>query len=299
MKGGAAMRQVLNLSVVTFQADWGDKESNLARIADYINCAARQGSNMVVFPEMSLTGYDDQPEKPSAETMQAQLAEPVPGPAAQKVAELAWKNQLYVLFGMPERVGAKVYNTLAVCTPEGKSIAYRKLHLALSEPHWAEPGVAPLLFATPWGPVGCLICFDAYSFPELMRYYAAKGCRLCVNATAFAKSRNAHRARTTIEAAVLQNDIFIASANLGGLDHETDFLGGSSIAGPSQKYGEVHYYAGQPFDAPGAFENGLYTAAIDLSRASRRIYQRGRDRPADFRPGLYAKLYGELDEATK
>lgn len=56
-------KDIINLSVVTFNAVWGDKEKNLNRILGYIECATRKGSHFVVFPEMSLTGYDDEGEK--------------------------------------------------------------------------------------------------------------------------------------------------------------------------------------------------------------------------------------------
>jgi len=288
------MQDVITVSVVTLQPDWGDKASGLRRIADYAMQASKQGSDFLLLPEMCLTGYDDEPDTIREMTMQARLAETIPGAATLYIAELAARYGLYILFGMPERCGELLYNSLAVCTPEKEILSYRKIHLALAEPHWAVPGDTPLLLRTPWGPIGCLICYDVYSFPELMRYYAAKGCRLCVNATAFPGIRNPLRARTTVEAAVLQNDIYLASANLGGRDRVTDFLGGSSIIGPAQVYGQVHYYAGRTFDDPQAAELEMYTAAIDLSRAKRRIYQNNGHRPPDFRPDLYYHMYQEL-----
>ena len=45
-------------------AKWGDKETNLNRMLGYIEAAAAEGSNLIVFPEMGLTGYDDEAEKP-------------------------------------------------------------------------------------------------------------------------------------------------------------------------------------------------------------------------------------------
>ena len=66
-------KDIINLSVVTFNAVWGDKEKNLNRIIGYIECAARKGSHFVVFPEMSLTGYDDESEKEKKDKMQSLL----------------------------------------------------------------------------------------------------------------------------------------------------------------------------------------------------------------------------------
>ena len=52
------MKHVMKISTVAFHAIWGKKELNLQRMLDYIELAAGEGSNLVVFPEMALTGYD-------------------------------------------------------------------------------------------------------------------------------------------------------------------------------------------------------------------------------------------------
>lgn len=61
------MKDICTISVVTFHPVWGDKASNLRRIEEYIECAYRKGSQIVIFPEMSLTGYDDEADKPFKE----------------------------------------------------------------------------------------------------------------------------------------------------------------------------------------------------------------------------------------
>lgn len=58
------MKDVITVSTVTFNAFWGQKEKNLNRIMGYIEAAAKKGSDIVVFPEMALTGYDDEADKP-------------------------------------------------------------------------------------------------------------------------------------------------------------------------------------------------------------------------------------------
>ena len=53
-------KDIITVSTVTFNATWGDKAKNLNRIKGYIEAAAKKGSDFVVFPEMALTGYDDE-----------------------------------------------------------------------------------------------------------------------------------------------------------------------------------------------------------------------------------------------
>lgn len=269
-------KDIINLSVVTFNAVWGDKEKNLNRIIGYIECAARKGSHFVVFPEMSLTGYDDESEKEKKDKMQSLLAETIPGPSTNKVAEVCKKYGVYAVFGMPERDPddpSTIYNALAIFSPEGLVGSYRKMHLPAPEPNWATRGDKPFILDTPWGPVGCAICYDSYCFPELMRYYASKGCRLYINSTALAKCHGKCLGTSTLEAAVIREGIYIASANLGGLDVYNYFWGGSSIIGPSRKTWEPYYYAGHKFTDDIADESEMFSATIDLSLATRFLYK--------------------------
>ena len=69
------MKDVIKVSTVAFHAIWGDKEANLNKMKDYLEAAAAEGSNLVVFPEMALTGYDDEEEKAKPDKMQSHLAE--------------------------------------------------------------------------------------------------------------------------------------------------------------------------------------------------------------------------------
>ncbi|MCI1859103.1 MAG: carbon-nitrogen hydrolase family protein [Sporolactobacillus sp.] len=296
-------KDVINLSVVTFNAVWGDKKRNLNRIKGYIESAAKRGSDFIVFPEMALTGYDDEADKPLEEKMQYKLSETIPGESTDAVAELTRKYGVYAVFGMPEKDPAdpaKIYNALAIFSPDGLVGSYRKMHLPAPEPNWAIRGDKPFILSTPWGPVGCAICYDTYCFPELMRYYAAKGCRLYINSTALAKCHGKRLGTATVEAGVIREGIYIASANLGGKDLYNDFWGGSSIIGPSRKTWEPFYYAGHKFAEDIAAESEMFTATIDLSLATRFLFKYNPSvNGTDWRPEKYVDLFKDAMKETK
>ena len=293
-------KDIVTISTVSLRPIWGDKKANLSRISGFAEAAARAGSNIVVFPEMALTGYDVEDGVAPKDSMQHRLAERLEdGPSIYELAELARTRGIYILWGMPLRgattaagEGADVvYNALVVACPDGEVLAYRKMHLPDPEPTWATRGDDPLIVDTPWGPIGVGICYDSYRFPELSRYYAAKGCRIYINATAHAHVHGRELGDKALETIAMREGIYVVTSNLAGPDKTNWFFGGSSIIGPSARVAEAHYYAGMPFLAEGADEQGIYTATIDLTLAKRQLFC---DRPGqggpDWRPDIYRRM---------
>ena len=297
------MKDIIKVSTVAFNAKWGDKASNLSRMLGYIEAAAAEGANLIAFPEMALTGYDDEGDLPKEEKMQYREAEIVPGPSSNAIAELTKKLGVYVAFGMPERDAddpSTLYNAACVCGPKGVIGTYRKIHLPFPEPHWATRGKKPFIFETEWGSIGLAICYDTYCFQELMRYYAAKGCRLYINCTALAKCHGVALGRTTLEAGCVTNQIYIVTSNLAGKDLYNEFWGGSSILGPSTNFWEAEYFAGYPIADPEigskAWQNKMYTATVDLTLATREKFEPNAliDGATDYRPAIYKELMEDL-----
>lgn len=262
---------VLTLSVVNFKTQWGDKPRNLNSICSYAEAAAAQGADLVVLPELTLTGYDDEPHKERPQKMHTLLAEPVPGPSSLRVAEVARRTGTILLFGLPERDPSdptSLYNSVAVCLPDGNILCYRKLHMPFGEASWAQRGEEPLFLETPFGIIGIGICYDSYKFPEMMRFTKAQGGQLFLNVTALPfEDIRPNVNREDLEAAVLANSLYIANANLVGLDLAKHFMGGSSVLGPGYAPGQVHYYAGHPFGDEAGQHPGLFTTTIDLAAA--------------------------------
>lgn len=292
------MRDKLRIGVVNFQAAWGNIPENLARIERICQDAKEKDAEMVIFPETAVSGYSILQQG----AMQRNVAEQIPGACSKKICQIAKDLELYIAAGMPERDGqtGNIYNSLLAVSPKGVDAVYRKIHPFGHELLWCQKGQAPVIWQTPWGKIGLGICYDTYQFPELIRCYASQGCRLYLNSTAQAGNLDtpeaAERFRqyylSTIEAASLSNEIFIASSNLAGEEEGTRFGGASLIIGPvlrKERFGEDPYckiYAG-------GLENqeiGVVTAEIDLSLAMRTIYQNNPiTGEPDYRPALYRK----------
>ncbi len=146
-------------AAVQFQHYPGDKEKNLGIIKSFTAEAVRQRVELLVFPEMCITGYWHvrNLERTGIEA----LAEQVPGgPSAKVIRELARENKMTIGAGLIEAgEDGNLYNTYYVAMSDGSHVKHRKLHCFISE-HMAS-GNDYTVFTTPEGnTLGILICYD-------------------------------------------------------------------------------------------------------------------------------------------
>lgn len=233
----------VTIACINFHAQWGDKPGNLLKMKNLTAEAARQGNQIIVFPELSLSGYEcseDIHSAPGPCKMHRENAEVIPGPATEEIRCLAEELGVYVVFGLPEKDGdnaEKHYISSVIIGPEGLVGVYRKLHLApyprFTEPLCFSPGNDIPVWETSYGLVGILICYDFYFFPELARIMALKGARLLINTSAsvtgpgkpyFIVQQTGCRAT--------ENLVYAASSNLVGRERTKTYYGHSVIAGP-------------------------------------------------------------------
>lgn len=227
----------VTVGCVNFAAAWGDKRANLERIGSHIREAARQGIDILAFPELALSGY----ECDEGCEVHGSTAETIPGPATEEIESLTRELGLYVTFGMPERDPRDRnvrYISSPLIGPDGYIGTYRKLHLGrppmFSESTCFHGGDSIPVFETRFGPVGIQICADFWMFPEISRVQMLKGARLILNCTASPDlpARPFYMTQMT-GARATENMVYAASANRVGRDNRLGFYGCSTIAGPA------------------------------------------------------------------
>ena len=227
----------VTLGCVNYGSIWNDKAASIGKVKRLIGEAADQGINILVFPELSLSGYESNEDN----TMHREFAETIPGPATEEIAALTKKLDIYVILGMPERDpgdAATCYISCPLLGPEGFIGNYRKLHLG-TPPLFRESlcftgGDSVPVFATRYGPIGIQICADFWVFPELSRILMLKGARIIVNSTASMSMPGRPFYITSMTAArATENMVYTASANLVGKERTLSYYGYSTIAGPS------------------------------------------------------------------
>ena len=293
------------VSAVNFTPTFGDKEANYTAMAGYIEEAAQAGTNILVFPEMALTGYAWCAEEGAANGQAVvDIAEAADGEYALKLAGLAKDNEMYIVFGTAEPVeddSGHAYNSAFVCTPEGDVEVYRKI--APVEGPWCLAGEKPLIVETPWGAMGLSICKDTYAYPELARYYMAKGCVYLVNPTARTGTADgwAELYENSLENLADQDKMIVISADLCGADlaapdEQADwdpYTGASVVTAPLSNDEDGSYVRtwGSYVSDPEVI--GLITAEIDYSD----LWLGQGSAIIGFRPDLYEALYSEVAEA--
>ncbi|WP_062205709.1 carbon-nitrogen hydrolase family protein [Streptomyces sp. NBRC 109706] len=147
---------------------------NLRLVAEQTELAAARGADLVVFPEATMARFG---------VPLAPLAEPLDGPWANAVREIARRTGVLLVAGMftPGDRG-RVRNTLLI-TGRGVDTHYDKLHLFdafdFAESATVAPGDRVVTASLDGLTLGFATCYDV-RFPELFDRLARRGARVMV-----------------------------------------------------------------------------------------------------------------------
>lgn len=228
----------MKLQLVQMHPELNDKAANLKKIINYIEKGLNENANMIAFGECSLLGYDLQ-----GKVDYYKLAEPIPGPTTNKIAEMIKGTHCLVVFGMAERVLGDTYNAAPLIGPEGVIGVARKLYLANmwakssgkmhSESAFFKPGERIGIFDTEFGRIGIQICLDNHH-PEIAHAQAIAGCWLKIRPSAV-PFRPKQPAITSIDLArAMENKSCDCIVNIVGEQEGVLYKGGTSVILGSQ-----------------------------------------------------------------
>ena len=225
------MKRTFKVALAQISCRRGDKTENIRKIEDNVVRAKKQGAELVVFPELSVTGY-------VLRDQIYELAETIPGRSTNILEKLARKTGTYIVFGVPElsdKTQATIYNAAVLVGPDGFIGKYRKMYLpthsVFEEKRYFRPGYQTAVFETELGKIGVIICYDIF-FPEVSRLTRLKGAQLIVCISASPATRRAFF-ETLTTARAIENTAFLAYVNLVGIEDGLQFWGGSRLIGPN------------------------------------------------------------------
>jgi predicted amidohydrolase len=278
-----AVADRLPIGLLHMDIKYGRTAENRAALAAAAEEAARLGAELILAPELSVSGYsfDSRDEvAPYAETLTEETV--------TLLRQTARRHGIYICAGLAERdpVTNIYYNSACVLGPAGELTAHhRKI---ACERRWACPG-APShtnIFDTPWGRIGVLICADSY-YGLLPRTLALYGVDLLLIPANWPPSgldpRKLWRARA------LENGVGVIACNRTGVDRRMDCRQCASYAVTAD--GEVLLDAVSESSCVRLVEYSLARGRFPTERREAMLAQR---RPAEF-GALYLDVNGLED----
>ena len=212
-------------------------KQNLKEIFKHLKMAKNNSSELIVFPELALTGHLNKNKsaisKNSSEILQ--------------LANYANENNIYICCGFAEKEKKEFYNSSILFGPEGILGIYRKIHLNNEDKKWASEGNEWKYYDTKIGRIGLIIGYDAI-FPESARCLGLYGCDLVLCPSAqkgtFTHGHKGSNIRQNYPIPMGadpnhwnhfrirggENNIYFLYANI--LDKNNNYLGKSGIFGP-------------------------------------------------------------------
>jgi predicted amidohydrolase len=256
----------MRISLAQVDARLGDIEANVDRAADVIATAGKESADLIVFPELHLSGY-------SIGAVDADLAMSADDPRIEKLARLAGRAGLLVGFVESGNQGPHTYNSTAFYQGGRLVHVHRKLYLPAYAPfeerNHFTPG--PTLRAFPVEPdtrASVLLCNDAWQ-AQLAFLATQDGARILLVPAASAQSqfpehydsREYWHDITHFYGRMFQ--VFVVFVNRVGEEGALRFWGGSHVIDP---WGQLVAEASQ-------VEPQTVTVDVDLAEVRRRRRQ--------------------------
>jgi NAD+ synthase (glutamine-hydrolysing) len=257
---------LLKVALAQIDTTVGDLEGNAAKVREGIARARDERAQLVVFPELTLTGYP-----PEDLLLKTHFLDSVDG----VLRELATEVQgIVALVGYPERAD-DVYNSAAVLADGGVAAVYRKVFLpnysVFDEARYFQSGTEGGLIELNGVPIGLTVCEDIWEPGPPATDEALAGARIVVNLSAspYHAGKGLEREAMLIQRA-RDSNVAVLFCNLVGGQDELVFDGHSVAIDVD---GEVLARAPQ-------FEEAMVFCTLDPSAIFARRLQDARHRPA-------------------
>ncbi|QPC82704.1 carbon-nitrogen hydrolase family protein [Phototrophicus methaneseepsis] len=261
------MREI-TVAIVQMKPELGEPEDNLVKMSEMISrIASQQKVDLIVFPELITSGNE-------LGVRFTDIAQRVPGPTVNLIAQRANDFGIYIAFGMvtKEKVESVLYNSAILVGPDGELVEqYNKVHLRGEERMAFREGFKLPVAETEIGSIGLVIGYDL-AYPEVTRSLSLEGADMvCVLANW--ETANIDEWKTYMRARAYENSIFMIGANRVGEDVTLNFGGESLVVGPRGEIfasleDETDEETGEPME-------GFAVARIDLDevRKNREDFQ--------------------------
>ncbi len=249
---------------------------NVEIIRRLIAKATRAGSDVVLFPECALTGYNVDFRKLARGEIENGL---------KAVSDSARAHRCHVLIGSPTFARGRRFNSLLVFNRQGREIfLYHKIHLTPRDAEFFTPGNSVAFFRIDGVPCTAIICHER-RFPELVRLPVMMGAQIVFHPNAgldaLAVSKTKRGGRDGMAVRAFENQVFYVFANsVGPQGGRLWSAGDSKIVAPDS----------QVLALANNRDEMLIHARLNLSQAGRKYAREALQEPKFLRTHWKAML---------
>lgn len=232
------MTKKLRIAIAQINLTVGDIETNLKKHIDAaVRARDEYQADMIVFPELGLTGYPPEDLLFRSDFLSA----------AQAALEtfIATVKDIHCVISYPHATSHGLLNTCSIVYNGAILGRYAKQHLpnygVFDEERYFTPGNSPCVIPINGIPIGIVVCEDLW-FPGPVQQAAAQGARIIISPNASPFEVDKHEQRMAILTKRAKQDrVAIVYANgIGGQD-DLVFDGGSMVI---DEHGEIAAFAG-------------------------------------------------------
>jgi predicted amidohydrolase len=249
-------------------------EKSAQKICSWIEKAARDSVDVVLFPEAAICGYTSDPAYwKTAKPHDFEAAE-------QSVMAAARANKIAVAVGTAHWESGKVFNSVLAIDKDGSARGrYSKTYLA---ERWPTPGRKMTLVTLAGVKSSFIICHDV-RYPELVRLPAIAGAQICYfpsNESGLTEEHKLSAYRAMPISRATENSIYLVMANAPA---DPDHM---RAAEQSHGNSKIIHPDGNVIAEAGYFSETLVTATIDLKAATRAMAKRSVEEGSMISPWL-------------
>ena len=210
----------------------GNVDANLEQHVRLVHVAAEDLVQVLVFPELSLTGYELD--------LANDLAFSKSDPRLAPLIEAASSHSMILIVGAPVRIESRLHIGAFIVSPDGTVGLYTKQHLGAFSTSASCDGIVPLAEATVFHPgsqnplvrfdgntAAVAVCADT-GRPSHSREASDRGARTYL-ASMFIIPSELERETANLRASAVQHSMTVALANYGGPSGGLASGGGSAI----------------------------------------------------------------------
>lgn len=163
--------QNFKIAVAQVPSEKGNVEKNIQRHIDAIDSARKEKVTLIVFPELSLTGYE--PELANT------LAFSVDDVRLTKLLAAAIENRIWVVAGAPLKSGKSLDIGAVIISPEGFISTYSKMNFHSGEDQFFSESSEQKILEIQSHKVALAICADTNN-PDHVKAYVENGATIYV-----------------------------------------------------------------------------------------------------------------------